>query len=1440
MKKKVFRGEAVRRWRRHVAESAQSTFTLKFPLDAPADGWDFRAAQNLHNIVSGVGYGSLIGYLCAVHLSGFRLYPSTREVGKVLQDIPSEIIKKFLDSFEARYGCRPEKSLLENTVDWFGKTMKKRKNEKERVFETKYLAGRLQSVLGDSQDKLLEKARKHFAGIIADAMYKKFSDKKDGFAAMKNDINGAMQAAHAALKKERIEFPQESNLQSEGAILFCPEREINGEIDDSIALYQVVALVACEIRQAGSKTGVDVKNIQKQISGGDNHNGLSWLFGVGWRRFVESNAAELAIQLPRKSEGEAFNKCIKRIQQYAKAIDRDNGALPFFRGEKHYAKFRTQVGGGLDSWIGNYWKRLGDLREASSDEPSVDFLPRELLSNEHAEEIFGILGTTADNVGRSVEQAADSFRKIAKLIEKFMGYRDSLPTAQDKDDFDAHAATIEAVFGELMQIQKMADDRCKRVIGELGNDEMESPKRKTRGREKGGGVDSEKVEVWKELSGMTIPDWLKKPRKLNKYTGGAHPADVQKHVADKAEEFSRLFGEWREYGKRLTGECGRIAIPAETDGWKNMKAHAKQAWQKETRESTGIWLLTQTNWHDLSEDADAKDRASLESARETVRFLNKLGRLAQRMDGDNKREIAKLLSPCFADYKNGKSVKCNAFLYNNRGALWKGKYGVRYPPLLLGEAAYSFDWEVKLDEVAKTWLKDMDGDKCRDKLRDWLELQRLLFVHRMKEMKAEVPTNKARPNLPADKMRAHWRRALAVDAVPANICRQMFNLYYSELRGMLFSLLRESFILRAAFRPILENHSFVQTPKADREWKVPRHLDNSTKPIQKALSALKDRGLYAGQTIKNPVDAHSWMCSDTKLPKEAKRAYFSQAPHDWHLILPWFGKENFSPVNGLKISKTGELKGKSDVAAVRMRGPTAYKNRIVQVLGGKWKAGEHTLIIEQEYEIAELRWRNNILTAKVEEYRPPSGFGAVPFDFPEVGGAKHDKDDSPKAKPGGQGYIWDRIVAIDLGERGIGYAVFDIPNFLERWGDNPPGNEISADEFAKVLRGVQPIENPKDKNGKPCADENGRPLKGKGAVSIPSVRELIRAAGQHRKIAQPRQRMQQNYSSALAERRASVIGDVCHAIEALCRAHRGFPVLERQVSGFESGARQLQSVYKSVSVRYVWQNDNDASKSARAHHWFRKSSKTGKLCAHPYLMENTVNFDSGAEKESPGRRVKNTKIKTGEMKMHPGKTVNAAGTSQTCALCGRNPFNHFHAGKSSGDFSGGVAIDWHGGAIRLYEKSDDKDDGRQRKHNQRKLRLPWWKRPLVGRKSDKETRARLKFNMRRPPRSSRSKDTSQSRYFCVFTDCENHWPRGKMPKDHAERRDTRRHQEEWEKFLRFDDNEASQREWGVHADENAAVNIGRRFLTGEAGRTPRLNIRESWKKCKKRTNPSNL
>ena len=96
-----------------------------------------------------------------------------------------------------------------------------------------------------------------------------------------------------------------------------------------------------------------------------------------------------------------------------------------------------------------------------------------------------------------------------------------------------------------------------------------------------------------------------------------------------------------------------------------------------------------------------------------------------------------------------------------------------------------------------------------------------------------------------------------------------------------------------------------------------------------------------------------------------------------------------------------------------------------------------------------------------------------------------------------------------------------------------------------------------------------------------------------------------------------------------------------------------------------------------------------------------------------------------------------------------------------------------GETIVLYDRPDE---SLRRFFARRNERVPLNTPIRAGQISLQELKSRVMRNLRRPPKSLQSKDTSQSRYFCVFKDCMEH---------NRER----------------------------HADVNAAINIGRRFLT---------------------------
>jgi hypothetical protein len=98
-------------------------------------------------------------------------------------------------------------------------------------------------------------------------------------------------------------------------------------------------------------------------------------------------------------------------------------------------------------------------------------------------------------------------------------------------------------------------------------------------------------------------------------------------------------------------------------------------------------------------------------------------------------------------------------------------------------------------------------------------------------------------------------------------------------------------------------------------------------------------------------------------------------------------------------------------------------------------------------------------------------------------------------------------------------------------------------------------------------------------------------------------------------------------------------------------------------------------------------------------------------------------------------------------------------------------VNLFGETIRLYKADSDKRKEYLRRNERNPLTLDYGEATM----NFDEFRRLVKSNMRRAPLSLQSKDTTQSQFHCVFENCDNH-------------------------------------NKGVHADENAAVNIGRRLL----------------------------
>ena len=311
--------------------------------------------------------------------------------------------------------------------------------------------------------------------------------------------------------------------------------------------------------------------------------------------------------------------------------------------------------------------------------------------------------------------------------------------------------------------------------------------------------------------------------------------------------------------------------------------------------------------------------------------------------------------------------------------------------------------------------------------------------------------------------------------------------------------------------------------------------------------------------------------------------------------------------------------------------------------------------------------------------------------------------------------LFDHVVAIDLGERRIGYAIFSLTKFVESGCQDP--FEV-------------------------------------GSVAIPTFRKLQAAVRRHRGSRQPNQKVGQTYSKALMLFRENVVGDVCNRIDTLCERFRGFPILESSVGNFETGGRQLEMIYGSVLRRYVY-SEVDAHKTLRRQHRF-----TADTWEHPYVHTRTWNT-----------RRKQYSGSSKSLRIFPGATINPAGTSQICHRCRKNALRALRTmpDKITVGKDGHIALE--DGTIRLLERADYSPHV-LKEFRRRKERPPLNAPVSKGTQQRQRIESIAKRNMRHAPLSEMSPDTSQARFKCVYVNCG----------------------------------------FEGHADENAAINIGRRFL----------------------------
>ena len=1260
-------GQNARDWRREVAALAtrqqESVFTYKFRLDCAPDDFDFGTASSAYNVTEGIGKGSLFGLVCAVHLSGFRLFSraaDTRQFRNTAR-YPSQ---RFADALKKHLGIENSRLTIQSVENVFSNPPRARDGA-TLGWSADTVARRLYGTwIGRAPGNDADPAALQLANGIGERLTQRY----DGWKALADDVCGGLVVVDHHLATLGTDFPALSNLSPESELTppnctLAYDREspfVDMANAEEIWLHQVVAVCAHRLRcddpaldPASSSFASSLKN---SIVTNQN-NGLSWLFGRGLAYLRAKGCDEIAADLGVPSDAQCR---IEQLKAFADALPPTN---PLFKSET-YAEFRGSVGGKLSSWISNYWKRLQELEKLHAQPPQISFPAA--LSGPNNAHLFSGQHVDAEGLKALCNRLPQRIGEAGEAVAVLLGEAEKVPALEHVTSVEEVAHEVAEVTGQVSMLQNRVEQEIERADGRNRLQELDELK-------------------------PEVPTQLREPPKLNRISGG---------TVDAATELIRLEKQLNEAVVMRRTHFDRLATwAAEENGLDPFPAMAE-------RERRAL------------EDRHLNPARAEEQA--LRHLLNSIAAMSRRLSSATAGRVREAIVPLFVERR-----EANLYFHNRTGSLYRHPFSTsRHQAYAIDiERAQATDWLAWMMERVSELREKLNAERADNAalLRDLLLIEEFTFTTRLGGLPERgIPAHLARPEL-GDLVRVPSLLAaqLSADEVGRDVAIRAFNLFNSGINGLLFRALRDSFIVRTKFQRLGCDKVFY-VPKA-RAWVPPDTYLNAKGEIAAGLK-LPEVKRDSADSIE--VAATVEALSRSKFPEPGSRALLHQAPHDWYLEIDLRDRQP-QAIRGLPLKKnTDGLQrwGAASNPAFRLVGPPSFKTWLDRALTHEdIKLGDYTLLLDQFYEQSLCLEGGCVrLSANPSQLRVEAAFPII---------------DARSLEAQGIDLLFDHIVAIDLGERRVGYAVFSLEEFLKNGGQDP----IEV-----------------------------------GSVAIPAFRRLMTAVRRHRRVRQPNQKVNQSYSKALQQFRENVVGDVCNRIDTLCERFRAFPILESSVANFETGARQLELIYGTVLRRYTYSNVA-AHKSARSAYWYSANKWD-----HPYLFMRTWN-----------KRRRDFSGPAKILSVYPGISVNPAGTSQTCHRCGRNAVRSIRDMPNSIEVAKNGEIVLGNGTIRLLERADypNRELKAFRRHKERPpLNVPRKR----GTRSRDDMQRILRRNMRQAPRSEMSPDTTQSRFTCMYVDCG----------------------------------------YEGHADENAAVNIGRRFLERVAVNKSAARLRDLREKKK--------
>lgn len=1279
-------GQTLRNYRKRLSTFGivpeSNVLTTKFKLELP-DGcsWSndntFEDCIRLYDAIEGCGKGTLTHFLFSVLLAGFRIFSSAAEA-TLFSNRRAYDEAGFRTALTEAVGAPLPNFTVVKLLKQLS-TIPRARGGKDISFVPEVIVREFRKTLcktvprqvnEEYVDRLFEEIA--YQITVRFASWKQLIENKEqACAAVDDALKGFADfpSLEAMAKAAQTQLPEGSSIAYDDMLPFIA---VNAE-NQTFAPYAVVAtILSYPERNADEKPSSFVAAHLTTSTA----SGLSWLFSKGIELFRKESVARLC-ELYGIAESESHR--IETVKAAALAVPEQ--AL-LFKSKKSlgYHDFRSGFAGRTDSWTTNYINRLLELKamlQELGDTLELPDLQRDGL------DFLSSADCSKEEVEILCKAYAEGRQRACVALDHLLG-SDAANIVEDVSALEAYSRVVNRLYALREQIINALKQ---------AKEDRNSPWK----------------SLWSEVQ-CDFKSWMRLERlpKLNQMSGGVP------HVGEELQQTMERF----------------ISVNEE----RSKHFEMVMAWAQSTGDNVDVLesIAAQERIR-----ADKRSPGQYDGQELALRrVLQRIAHVVRdRTDG-----CADAVRCWFAENRVfAQKSEFNKFFYNHLGSIYVSPFSNRRHQAYAlsagivgqGESLLK-NFRDLLEKENKTWLQQWDAAET------YVRLTGLMMNLRISSLKRPVPSSVAALHLDnaamADVVPEGVRLQMNLPEVSPAILAKAFNAYESLISGALIMLRRERFYLRTKFLWV-GNNALVYVPK-NRKWNPPERYARSE--IWKQIFALDilvfdDLGAVDVQKtfaravgILDRVDARS-----------AVRELLHQLPHDWCYELPLKdasltkGKKGDDPtlLDAILVAKEGakgtQLSARkvSSNRLARLVGPSLHKERLNQLLlDSRTTVGDMTLLADQEMS-------QNINLAEAMLSRGKLEFSlAVPISTPALQPSRMQSGDIGKKS---SVLPFKRVVAIDQGEAGFAFAVFNLDEAGNAW--------------------AQPI--------------------AQGIVHIPSIRRLIRAVRGYRKGRQGLQKFNQRYDSTMFTMRENVAGDVCGAIAGLMSRYSALPVLEYQVSNLANGGKQLELVYKMVNARFI-ADKIQAHETERVSWWYG-----GKGWTIPGYWQEV-----GADYAAAQKNKKSVEIleKDGRfyrrLYVSPGTAVNARWTSRICSQCGCNVSELIEKAQEAGmktatlDRNGEVTL--FDQTLRLYKRPSASASKDARRRNERAD----WLEPMADVTLSLDDLHKVaRSNLRRPPKSLQTKDTTQSRYFCVFKNCACH------------------NQEQ-------------------HADINAAINIGRRFL----------------------------